>query len=73
MRVIMGVTYKVTNGNGGDIMRLASIIVNTQNKARAIVDKLHKAKRGGYYESFIDDKLNASYVVIYSTRGRGLK
>lgn len=54
-------------------MRLSSIIVNSQDKARAIVDKLHKAKRGGYYESFIDDKLNSSFVVIYSTRGRGLK
>lgn len=49
-------------------MKLASIIVNSEVKAQNIVNKLHKAKRGGYYESFIDDKLNTSYVVIYNTR-----
>lgn len=49
-------------------LRLASIIVNSQVKAQSIVDKLHRAKRGGYYESFIDDKLNTSYVIIYNTR-----
>lgn len=53
-------------------MRLESIIVNSQDKARGIVERLHRAKRGGYYESFIDDKLRASFVVIYNTRGRGL-
>ena len=54
-------------------MRLASIIVNSQDKARAIVERLHEAKRGGYYESFIDDRLKASFAVIYNTRGKGLK
>ena len=49
-------------------MRLASIIVNSQAKAQSIVATLHKMKRGGYYEPFIDDRLNTSYVVIYNTR-----
>lgn len=49
-------------------MRLASITVNSKRKAEAIVNALHKAKRGGYYESFIDDRLNTSYVVIYNNR-----
>lgn len=49
-------------------MKLASIIVNSKAKAQSIVERLHRAKRGGYYESFIDDKLNTSYVVIYNTR-----
>ena len=53
-------------------MRLESIIVNSQDKARSIVEMLQRAKRGGYYESFIDDELNASFVVIYNTRSKGL-
>ena len=49
-------------------MRLASITVNSKNKAEAIIKALHEAKRGGYYETFIDDKIKASYVIFYNNR-----
>lgn len=52
-------------------MKLQSITVNSKAKAVDIIGKLHTAKRGGYYEKFIDDNAVTRYAVIYNTRREG--